>query len=213
MTNLAAAPSFEQQFARVQRRRRVVKLLRLAIPGFGGMIFLALMVPLVIGNFLPTAQFEGIRLEEDNLVVDAPRATGTLSDGSTYEITAKSASTKIVNQDIIDLIDLTARIEFTDGENLVGQSANGAYSLITDILTLPTQIDLQSSKGDLGTIGSGVAQLNDQIFDGDDGVAFDFANGTILRAINMHYDGAKQYWKFERANLTIPPQSELSDEN
>jgi len=212
MTTLAAPTPFEHQFARVERRRRVVKLLRWAVPALGSLIFAALTIPLLISGLLPNAQFEGIRLEEDKLVVDEPRATGTLSDGGTYEMTAKSAKTKIINQDLIDLTDMRAQMNFVDGENVVATSAIGSYSLISSILTLTSQIDLVSSQGDTGNIGSGVADLNAQIFDGDDGVAFNFANGSTLRAINMHYDGAKQYWKFERANLTIPPQNEQDNE-
>ncbi len=156
-------------------------------------------------QFAASTQFDGIRLEQDKLVVDEPRATGVLSDGGTYEMTARSATTKIINQDMIDLVDMQATMNFVDGENLVATSETGTYSLIRSILTLTAQIDLLSSKGDTGIIGSGVADLNTKIFDGDDGVAFDFANGSTLRAINMHYDGQKNYWKFERATLTLAP--------
>jgi hypothetical protein len=212
MTTLAAPSQFEHQFARVVRRRRVVKLLRWTVPAVGSIIFAALTIPLLIAGLLPNAQFEGIRLEDDKLVVDQPRATGTLSDGGTYEMTAKSAKTKIINQDTIDLADMRAQMNFVDGEDLVATSAIGTYSLISSILTLTSQIDLVSSQGDTGEIGNGVADLDGQVFNGDDGVLFQFANGSTLEAINMHYDGAKQYWKFERASLTIPPQSEQDDE-
>lgn len=211
MSELATPQDFDQLFARVSRRRRVVKILRWAIPVVGGLTLLALLVPLVIANLVPSAQFEAIRLEQDNLVVDAPRATGTLADGGTYEVTASTATTKILNQDLINLVEMRATLNFPDGEDIVGTSDVGAYSLLTSILTLPSQIDLLSSQGDTGIIGEGVADLEAQIFDGDKGVAFDFADGSTLRAINMHYDGAGQYWKFERASLTLTPQEKQAD--
>lgn len=213
MAELAAPSHFEQLFARVERRRRLVKLLRWIIPAVGSVIFLALTVPLLIDSLLPTAQFEGIRLEQDKLVVDAPRATGVLSDGGTYEMTAKSATTKIINQDMIDLIDMKATMNFVDGENIVGTSATGTFSLKSNILALNSQIDILSSQNDQGEIGTGIADLDAQIFNGYDGVAFDFANGSTLRAENMHYDGEGQYWKFERASLTIPPQNEQANDD
>mgnify|MGYP005990339879 CR=1 FL=1 len=206
MSETATASHFNDLFAGVQRRQRIVKWLRWTIPLLGGAIFAALMIPLLIDNLLPSTQFEGIRLEQDKLVVDEPRATGVLSDGGTYEMTAKSATTKIINQDMIDLVEMQATLNFVDGDSVVGTSETGTFSLKRNILTMTSEIDLLSSKGDTGLIGNGVADLNTKIFDGDDGVAFDFANGSTLRAKNMHYDGPGNYWKFERATLTLAPQ-------
>lgn len=210
MSETATASQFDDLIAGVQRRQRIVKWLRWTIPILGGVIFAALMVPLLIDNLLPSTPFEGIRLEQDKLVVDGPRATGVLSDGGTYEMTAKSATTKIINQDVIDLLEMQATMNFVDGENLIATSETGTFSLVQSILTLTSQINLLSSKGDSGVIGNGVADLDAKIFDGDNGVAFDFANGSTLRAANMHYDGSLNYWKFERASLTLAPQEELA---
>lgn len=208
MMSTAADTQFHHLYAGVKRRQRLVKLLRWTIPLVGALIFAALMVPLLLNNLLPSTQFEGIRLEQDRLVVDEPRARGVLSDGGSYEITAQSATTKLINQDAIDLTNLQATISFVDGATIVGTSATGIFSLRRNILTMNNQIDLSSSTGDTGRIGNGVADLNTKTFDGDDGVAFDFSNGSTLRAQNMHYDSAAEYWRFERASLTFPPQEE-----
>lgn len=213
MAKLASPPQFEQLFARVERRQRLVKWLRWIVPIVGCVFFLALTVPVLVERLLPTAQFEGVRLDQDKLIVDGPRATGVLSDGGTYEMTAKSASTKIVNQDKIDLVDMKALLHFIDGEQIVGTSATGTFSLKRNILTLDSQIDVKSSQNDQGEIGTGMADLNAQTFNGYGGVAFDFANGSTLRAQNMFYDDVGKYWKFERASLTIPPKQEQANDD
>lgn len=207
LTSISADRDLDRAFKHIGMRRRVVQLLRIAVPLAGLGLFAYLVLPLIISSLFPAAQFDAIRISSDRLVIDAPRAKGTLSDGGRYRVSAHSAETGLANQDIVDLVDLVGDLFFVDGTTAKAISDDGRYSFIDETLELFSTIYLTSSKGDKGTIGNGVIYLSEQRFTGEDGVKFEFIDGTTLDAATMKYDSARGKWEFTKATLVLTPET------
>lgn len=207
LTSISADHDLDRTFKHIGMRRRVVQLLRIAVPLAGLGLFAYLVLPLIISSLFPAAQFDAIRISSDRLVIDAPRAKGTLSDGGRYRVSAHSAETGLANQDIVDLVDLVGDLFFVDGTTAKAISDDGRYSFIDETLELFSTIYLTSSKGDKGTIGNGVIYLSEQRFTGEDGVKFEFIDGTTLDAATMKYDSARGKWEFTKATLVLAPET------
>ncbi len=207
LTSISADRDLDRTFKHIGMRRRVVQLLRIAVPLAGLGLFAYLVLPLIISSLFPAAQFDAIRISSDRLLIDAPRAKGTLSDGGRYRVSAHSAETGLANQDIVDLVDLVGDLFFVDGTTAKAISDDGRYSFIDETLELFSTIYLTSSKGDKGTIGNGVIYLSEQRFTGEDGVKFEFIDGTTLDAATMKYDSARGKWEFTKATLVLAPET------
>jgi lipopolysaccharide export system protein LptC len=188
---------------RLKRRSNFVRALRVLVPGIGLVLLLVLMLPVLWDSLLPNASFEGIRIDESRLVVDAPRAKGTMSDGGSYLFTAETASSEITNQDLVDLTELVGTFNFADGTITRATSENGTYQFSTELLALTSLINITSSQGDKGAIGNGIADIKKQQFSGKDGVDFTFADGTTLKAETMEYDAGRGKWVFGKATLVM----------
>ncbi|GLQ17200.1 hypothetical protein [Maritalea porphyrae] len=207
LKSISADRDLDRTFKHIGMRRRVIQLLRFAVPLAGLGLFAYLVLPLIISSLFPAAQFDAIRISSDRLVIDAPRAKGTLSDGGRYRVSAHSAETGLANQDIVDLVDLVGDLFFVDGTTAKAISDDGRYSFIDETLELFSTIYLTSSKGDKGTIGNGVIYLSEQRFTGEDGVKFEFIDGTTLDAATMKYDSARGKWEFTKATLVLAPET------
>ena len=192
-----------QMLKRLKRRSGLIWVLRLIVLMIGAGLMLVLLWPVILDFVLPSASFEGIRISDSRLVVDAPKSKGTMADGGHYEFDAQTASSEITNQDLVYLDQMLGTFYFADETVVRATSDKGEYLFSTEVLTLLTQIDIFSSKGDEGVIGSGTANIKTQQFNGADGVKFRFIDGTKLDADTMFYDAGRNLWKFTNATLVM----------
>ncbi len=201
----ARHPHIDRMFNAINRRQLVVRALRLLVPIIGILLFLVLITPILLGMFFPSAQFDAIRISNNQLVVDAPRAKGNLSDGGSYDISAHSAQTDLADQNVVTLVDLLGDLDFVDGTTARATSADGLYTFSTQELELLSTIDIVASNGDNGIIGSGIVKIAPQIFEGKDGVQLKFADGSALDADTMYYDAGRGKWTFKNFTLNFTP--------
>lgn len=195
----------DRSFRQIGRRRVLVWVLRFIVPTTGVVLFAYLVLPIILGALFPAAQFDAIRISNDRLIIDAPRAKGTLSDGGRYKMSAHSAETGLADQDIVDLVDMVGDLFFFDGTTAKVTSDDGQYSFLDETLKLFTRIDIVSSNGDKGTIGNGVVYLAEQRFTGKDGIKFEFIDGSTLDAATMKYNSPLGKWEFTDFTLVLSP--------
>ena len=193
---------------RIKWRSKVILALRFIVPAIGVLLLLVLLAPTLLELVLPKGSFDRVRVSDSRLIVDAPRARGTMADGGNYVFTAKEAASELSNQDKVFLIEMLGVFTFADETVTRATSDEGEYLFSTEVLTLKTLIDIISSKGDEGQIGSGVADTKAQKFYGNDGVKFRFADGTQLDADTMFYDAGRQYWRFTNATLVMDEETQ-----
>ena len=92
------AETYDQRAAilgRLLTRNRAVGVLRFVVPAIGVAAFLALAGQIYVASLLRQYGVSGIRVDRGNVVVEAPKYSGTGSDGARYLVTAREARSPI----------------------------------------------------------------------------------------------------------------------
>ena len=97
----------EARFARAARHSRMVRVLRIAVPGAVGLAMAALIG---IATFNPFRALASLPLDMDNLVVsgtkitmESPRLAGFTPDKRPYEMQATTATQDVTDPDHVEL--------------------------------------------------------------------------------------------------------------
>jgi lipopolysaccharide export system protein LptC len=141
----------ERMFRAASRHSRLVRLLRLAIPGGIVAIVTIILVATFFNPFRLMAAFPidpgKISLSGTKIVMELPRLNGFTSDSRPYEITARAAAQDLTKPDILELKDVNARAELKDGQHVTITSPNGVYDTKGELLRLNDHITVNSTSG------------------------------------------------------------------
>lgn len=207
MSTLARAPDVEQRqriFRALETRNRIVGVLRLAVPAAGVVIFGGLVLQLFVSGLGHDFGFANVYVDRNQLVVDTPSYASTGADGSTYRIEARSASAALDRADIIAIDGLMLTIEKPSGDTLSARAEDARLALTSQVVTIAGELRISDSGGMQGTATGIVADLAAETMVGHSQVNLSFANGAILTAARMGYDGGTSTWRFDRVKLSLP---------
>jgi len=191
-------------FRALQRRNRVVSVLRLAVPLFGVVVLAILVAEIVLANLTSVAGISGIRFSREAVSVDTPSYAGVMSDGTRYEITAEAASAPLSGTDVIDLKNAVLLLTRPDGGTLTAEATAAQFSLPAQTVTVPGRMQVDDSRGVDAVVDNVFIDWRAQTIFGRGGVDALFADGTTLRAATGTYRAASRSWSFDRAELTVP---------
>jgi lipopolysaccharide export system protein LptC len=127
-----------------------VRWLRIGVPAI-----LALALIAVVGaNYLPSGvslrlpgELGSLVIKGTKVTMQQPRLSGYTVDSRPYEFTANSADQDITKPDLMELHQISARIEMED-KSMVNLTSNaGSYDMKTEMLTLVDNIHIVSSNG------------------------------------------------------------------
>ena len=117
----------EARFARAARHSRMVRVLRIAVPGAVGLAMAALIG---IATFNPFRALASLPLDMDNLVVsgtkitmESPHLAGFTPDKRPYEMQAKTATQDVTDPDHVELHTLQAKVRMEDNSTVTLNSA------------------------------------------------------------------------------------------
>jgi lipopolysaccharide export system protein LptC len=138
-------------FQRAARHSRRVRLLRLAIPVTIG---LTLGATMLVSWLDPMKVLARLPLDAGKLVIsgtkitmEAPKLSGYTRDNRWYEMNATAAAQDVTKPDIIELVEVRAKIETADKSTVFLSAQAGTYSRKTSILNLNRNVILKSSSG------------------------------------------------------------------
>ena len=154
-TNSSADMLPHNALQRIKLRSRIVGSLRLIVPAIGVIVMFYLLAPAIVEMFLPKGSFDTVRISDSRLIIDAPRSRGTMADGGNYVFTAKTAATELNDQDRVFLEEMLGTFYFANETVTRATSDTGEYLFSSEVLALTSVIDIISSNGDEGQIGSG----------------------------------------------------------
>ena len=128
-----------------------MRLLRLAIPIT---IALTLGATMLVSWLDPMKVLARLPLDAGKLVIsgtkitmEAPKLSGYTRDNRWYELNAKAAAQDVTKPDIIELVEVRAKIETADKSTITLSAQAGTYSRKTSILNLNRNVILRSSTG------------------------------------------------------------------
>ena len=138
-------------FQRAARHSRRVRFLRLAIPVTIG---LTLGTTMLVSWLDPMKVLARLPLDAGKLVIsgtkitmEAPKLSGYTRDNRWYEMNAAAAAQDVTKPDIIELVEVRAKIETADKSTMFLSAQAGTYSRKTSILNLNRNVILKSSTG------------------------------------------------------------------
>ena len=204
--NLAARTETAEQrqaiYARLTRRNRLVRVLRVGLPAIGAIVLLGLVMQIYLGSLIPELGFANISIDRDNLVVDAPVYTGAGGDGSVYTVSAAAARTSIFNSDRIGLTDAVFTLERPGGSRFEARGASADLSVSDEVVVVDGIAYVEGSDGLSGTVVGAEVDVGAETMLSHGEVDLTLRDANV-KAESMSYDGDTGRWTFHRATLLL----------
>ncbi len=185
--------SLEARFAMAARHSRMVRILRIAVPGAVGLAMAAVVGISVFNPF--RMLMPKLPLDMGNLVVsgtkitmEAPHLAGYTPDRRPYEMWAKTAIQDVTDPDHVELNKLRTKLLMQDGSTVFLDSLTGLFDNKAQTLDLHKDIFLQTTTGYEARLTQAHVDMVKNTVDSDEHVDVKLTNGTLssdrLRIIN-----------------------------
>jgi lipopolysaccharide export system protein LptC len=145
-----------------RRHSRRVRFLRRAVP----VVLLLALTGLVLANYLNPARWLRVPTEFGTLVIsgskitmEAPRLAGYTKDQREYEVTAAAASQDTKNPTIVEMKEISGRIDMEDKSKVTLTAVAGVYDTKADLLTLSQEILITSTAGYQGRLSEAQVEV------------------------------------------------------
>ncbi|MCA1478454.1 LPS export ABC transporter periplasmic protein LptC [Bradyrhizobium sp. NBAIM08] len=186
--NSAQNPAYDAalaaKFASAARHSRLVRILRIAVPGA---VLLSMAVIVGVSIFNPfRILMPKLPLDSGNLVVsgtkitmESPHLAGYTPDQRPYELWAKTATQDITDPDHVDLNDLRAKVLMEDKSTLFLDARTGRFDNKQQQLDLRKDILLRTSTGYEARLNSAFVDMGKGTVSSDERVDVKLTNGTL----------------------------------
>jgi hypothetical protein len=208
------AETYDQRAAilgRLRMRNGAVGLLRIVVPAIGLVAFLALAGQIYIANLMRQYGVSGIRIDRGNVVVEAPKYSGTGSDGSRYLVTAREARTPIDRSNIIEMNDATLELLQAGGQSYFARAASATMDTENDTVFAPGTVAVTGSDGLEGTLTDVDVDNTNELVTSKGAVDLLLPDGTTIVAETMVRDGKVQTYTFTKATVVVPDLPEAEE--
>jgi len=199
--NPAIQANLEARFAQAARHSRMVRFLRIAVPGA---VCLAMAGVIGISIFNPFRMLmPKLPLDMGNLVVsgskitmESPHLSGYTPDQRPYELWAKTAVQDITDPDRVELNKLRTKVLMQDGSTLFLDSLTGLFDNKQQTIDLHKDIFLKTTTGYEARLTQAFVDLVRNTVDSDEHVDVKLTNGT-LSSDRLHITGGGELIVFE----------------
>lgn len=175
----AADARRRRAFALADRHSRRVRRLRVALPAFGLILALGVVVTGIVSRIEIGLGIGDLRITSEGLAMDAPRLSGSDGKGRTYEVTAASAVQSLTDPRQIRLSDIRATVIQADGRRADFEAASGLYDAGAQSLVLDDRIRIRSSDGSAADLQHASIDLDTGAVESDAPVSFSSSLGAI----------------------------------
>ena len=215
--NPAMQANLEARFAAASRHSRMVRFLRIAVPGT---VCLAMAGVIGISIFNPFRMLmPKLPIDMGNLVVsgtkitmESPHLSGYTTDQRPYEMWAKTATQDVTDPDHVDLKTLRAKMLMEDQSTVTLDALNGLFNSKDQLLDLHKDIFLQTSTGYEARLTQAFVDMGKGTVTSDEHVDVKLLNGT-LTSDRLRITGGGEVVRFEGnvvMNLDHLPPAETS---
>jgi len=182
--NPAYQANLEARFAMAARHSRLVRILRIAVPGA---VALALATVIGISIFNPFRMLmPKLPLDMGNLAVsgtkitmESPHLSGYTPDQRPYEMWAKTAVQDVRDPDHVELNKLKTKLLMQDGSTVFLDSLTGMFDNKAQTLDLHKDIFLQTTTGYQARLTQAHVDMVKNTVDSDQHVDVTLTNGTL----------------------------------
>jgi len=208
----------DARFATAARHSRMVRVLRIAVPGA---VILAMTAIVFVSIFNPFRMLlPKLPLDMGNLVVsgtkitmESPHLSGYSTDQRPYELWAKTATQDLTDPDHVDLRALRAKVLMEDKTTVTLDAHDGLFDSKQQLLDLHKEIFLQSSTGYEARLTQAFVDIGKGTVTSEEHVDVKLLNGT-LTADKLRITGGGEVVRFEGnvvMNLVMDSPSPAGD--
>jgi lipopolysaccharide export system protein LptC len=138
-------------FALAARHSRRVRFLRKAIPVaivliLGTTALVAWVDPLKVLARIP-GDHGKLVIHGTKITMESPKLSGYTKDRRWYEMNAKAAAQDVTKPDIVELLEVRAKVDTGDQTSITLSAKNGLFNRKINVLTLDNNILLKSTSG------------------------------------------------------------------
>src|SRR3982074_2925705 len=190
----------DARFAMAARHSRMVRVLRIAVPGA---VILAMTAIVAVSIFNPFRMLlPKLPLDMGNLVVsgtkitmESPHLSGYSADRRPYEVWAKTATQDLTDPDRVDLQTLRAKVAMEDQSTVTLDARQGVFDSKQQLLDLHKDIFLQSSTGYEARLTQAFVDIGKGTVTSEEHVDVKLLNGT-LTADKLRITGGGEVVRF-----------------
>src|ERR1700759_772331 len=176
--------NLEARFAAASRHSRMVRFLRIAVPGT---VCLAMAGVIGISIFNPFRMLlPKLPIDMGNLVVsgtkitmESPHMAGFSADQRPYEVWAKTATQDVTDPDHVELKALRAKMLSQDQSTITLVARDGLMNTKDQLLDLHHDIYLQTTTGNEAWLSQAAIDMNKGDVASDEHVEVKFSSGTV----------------------------------
>jgi len=190
--------STELVFERERRRSRKVRWLKRALPVLAVLMIAALAGKSLIGSFGGVSiDMAGSTIQDGKLIMANPRMAGYSADNRPYEMKAARAVQEIANDDVVDLLDIGARIPIGKNDWATIETARGRLIKSTNSMTIDSPAIVKTTDGMEARLKSAVIDIAEGSLTTDDAVEIDL-DGSQITADSMAVSSGGEVLVFEK---------------
>ena len=191
--NPAYLVGLEARFAAAARHSRMVRILRVAVPGAVVLAMAAIIWVSIFNQFrilLPKLPVDmgNLVVSGTKVTMESPHMAGFSTDQRPYEMWAKAAIQDLTDPDHVELKTVRAKVLMEDRSTVTMDARTGYFDNKQQLLDLRKDIFLQSSTGYEARLSQAYVDINKGTVTSDEHVDVKLLNGTLtadkLRILN-----------------------------
>jgi lipopolysaccharide export system protein LptC len=191
--NPAYLVGLEARFAAAARHSRMVRILRVAVPGAVVLAMAAIIWVSIFNQFrilLPKLPVDmgNLIVSGTKVTMESPHVAGFSTDQRPYEMWAKAAIQDLTDPDHVELKTVRAKVLMEDRSTVTMDARTGYFDNKQQLLDLRKDIFLQSSTGYEARLSQAYVDINKGTVTSDEHVDVKLLNGTLtadkLRILN-----------------------------
>jgi hypothetical protein len=191
-------------YRRLNRRNRLVAILRLAVPALGLLVLAVLVGQIYLSSVQGRFEVGQIEVNHDTITVMAPAYSGLLEDGTTYRVWSDSASAAIDTTDQIHLNEAVMQLNRPVGIVMDIMAPAALMNTTTEVVSIAGIAHVADSTGTRASLFNSQFDYVRQFLTSEGEVVVDYADGTKLLADGMSFDATKSVWTFSNVTVTLP---------
>ncbi len=190
----------DARFARAARHSRLVRFLRIAVPGVVALsmamiIGVSVFNPFRILTKLPV-DVSGMVVSGTKITMESPHLAGFSPDQRPYEIWAKTATQDIADPNKVELSIVRGKVLTEDRSTVTLEAQTGLFDTKAQMLDLRKDVFLQTSEGYEVRLNQATVDIASGGVSTDDGVDVKMTNGTV-RADRLRLTDKGEVVRFE----------------
>ncbi len=154
-------------------------------------------------------QLEDIRISSDNLIMAAPKYSGTGKDGSRHAVRARSAETDLLTRNRVKLTAIEGELLQLSGTRIDLAATRGTFEQESGVLELFEQIDVRSTDGMTAKLTSATVFTKENRIVTNEPVTADMPTGSVrARAMELKTKQRQATFTGDVAVRMIPQQQQ-----